>query len=59
MFEQSLILDGGARRNPWSFAASITVQSLLVAAALAVPLLHVAQLDTRLPDVLFLRPQPE
>jgi len=57
MFEQSLIVDGGARRSPWSFAVSVTVQSALVAAALAVPLLHVAQLERRLPEVLFL-PRP-
>jgi len=57
MFEQSLIVDGGARRNPWSFAVSVTVQSVLVAAALAVPLLHVAQLERKLPEVLFL-PRP-
>jgi len=54
MFEQSLIVDAVSRRNPWSFAASITVQSLLVAAALVVPLLHVAKLDTKQPDVWFL-----
>src|SRR4051812_13465718 len=57
MFEQNLIVDGGARRNPWSFAVSVTVQSVLVAAALAVPLLHVAQLERKLPEVLFL-PRP-
>jgi protein TonB len=56
MFEQSLIVDGAGagKRNPWSFAVSITVQSLLVGATLAIPLLHVTKLDTKIPDIVFL-----
>jgi protein TonB len=54
MFEQSLIMDAARRRNPWSFAASITAQSLLVGAALVLPMMHIARLDTKPPDVLFL-----
>ncbi len=63
MFEQSLIMDGARKSNPWSFAASITVQSVLLAAALALPLMHIAKIDTRLADVVYLprqlgRPEP-
>jgi protein TonB len=54
MFEQSLLMDGARRSSPWSFAASVTVQSALVAAALVMPLMHVAKMETRLPDILFL-----
>jgi hypothetical protein len=54
MFEQSLIIDGAGRRNPWSFAASVTVQCVVVAAALALPLMRIAKLETKPPDILFL-----
>jgi protein TonB len=57
MFEQSLLVNAAQRRNPWSFAASITVQSLLVGAALVVPLAHIARLDMRPPDILYM-PRP-
>ena len=56
MFEQITMVDA-KQRNPWSFAASITVQSILVAATLALPMMRVAKLDTRPPEVLFL-PRP-
>lgn len=39
--------------KPWSFAASMTLQSIL-AAALALPMLRVAQLETRVPIGLIL-----
>ena len=57
MFEQSLLVTAAQRRNPWSFAASITVQSVLVGAALVVPLAHIARLDMRPLDILYL-PRP-
>jgi protein TonB len=57
MFEQITMADSARRSNPWSFAVSITVQSAIVAAALAMPLVRVAQLETRMPDILFL-PRP-
>lgn len=56
MFEQAMV-DGVKRSNPWSFAASITMQSVLVGAALVLPVMHVAQMETRPPDILFL-PRP-
>ena len=43
MFEQVTMVDNGWRSKPWSFAASITVQMLLVGAALTLPLLQVEQ----------------
>jgi protein TonB len=54
MFEQITLVEGAGRTKPWSFAASITVQSILLATALAVPMLHVAQLETKIPVGLFL-----
>lgn len=57
MFEQSLIQDAVERRSPWSFAVSLSVQSLLLAAAVAIPVLHVAKLDTKLQEVIFF-PKP-
>ena len=54
MFEQITMPEDSRRRSPWTFAASFSVQSILVAAALVVPLLHVAQLDTRPRDTIFL-----
>ena len=54
MFEQITLADGVGRTKPWSFAASITVQSILVGAALILPMLHVAQLETKIPVSLFL-----
>src|SRR5580692_1754797 len=62
MFEQITLAGGAGRTKPWSFAASISVQSILVATALAVPMLHVAKLETKIPpNILMLRslaPQP-
>jgi protein TonB len=40
--------------KPWSFAASMTLQSMLVAAALTLPMMRVAQLETRMPVGLIL-----
>jgi protein TonB len=57
MFEQSLIQDAVERRSPWSFAVSLSVQSLLLATAVAIPVLHVAKLDTKLQEVIFF-PKP-
>ena len=54
MFEQITMVEGARRGNPWSFAASVTVQSVLVAAALTLPMLRIASIDTRLPDILVL-----
>jgi protein TonB len=54
MFEQIRLADGAGRTRPWSFAASMTLQSILVAAALALPMLHVAQLETKIPVSLIL-----
>ena len=54
MFEQITLADGAGGTKPLSFAASITLQSILVAAALALPMLHVAQLETRIPVGLIL-----
>jgi protein TonB len=54
MFEQITMADTASRSKPWSFAASITVQSILVAAALALPLMRVANLETRIPVGLYL-----
>jgi len=48
MFEQITFAGGAGRTKPWSFAASITLQSTLVAAALTLPMLHVANLETRI-----------
>jgi protein TonB len=57
MFEQSLLVNGARRNNGWSFAASITAQSVLVGAALVLPLAHIARLETRPPDTLYM-PRP-
>jgi protein TonB len=54
MFEQITLADNAGRNKPWSFAASITAQSVLVAAALTLPMLHVAQLETKMPVSLYL-----
>lgn len=56
MFEQ-ITIDGAKRRSPWTFAASFSMQSVLVAAALVLPLMHVAAIDSRPHDVLYL-PHP-
>src|SRR4051794_38033283 len=53
MFEQSLIEVTRARTNPWSMAASLTLQCSLVGLALLVPMvftdqIHPAQMFTRL-----------
>jgi protein TonB len=54
MFEQITLADDAGRNKPWSFAASITVQSILVGAALILTMLHVVQLETKIPVSLFL-----
>src|SRR3984957_16798151 len=54
MFEQITLAEGAGRTKPGSFGASITAQSVLVAAALTLPMLHVAQLETKMPVSLFL-----
>jgi protein TonB len=54
MFEQITLADGARRTKPWSFAASVTLQSILVGAALTLPMLHVANLETKIPVGLFL-----
>lgn len=56
MFEQ-IAIDGAKRRNPWSFAASFTMQSVLAAAALVLPMMRVASIDTKPHGVLYL-PRP-
>ena len=57
MFEQSLIQDAAERRSPWSFAASLSLQCVLVGSVLVIPVLHVAKLDTKLQEVIFF-PRP-
>jgi periplasmic protein TonB len=57
MFEQSLIQDAAERRSPWSFAASLSLQCVLLTSALVIPVLHVAKLDTKLQEVIFF-PRP-
>jgi protein TonB len=47
MFEQSLLLDHAAGKKTGALAASLTAQTLLVAALIAVPLIY----SDRLPDV--------
>lgn len=49
MFEDSLVESGGtlARRNPWTFAASFTVQSIMAAMALLMSLLFTDALPIR------------
>ena len=54
MFEQSMIVDGAKRSNPWSFAASFTVQTVAVAAVLVLPLLRVATMEARFPTPVYL-----
>ena len=56
MFEQ-IAIDGSRHRSPWTFAASLTIQTALVTAALAVPLLHIAAIDARPRDILYM-PRP-
>ena len=43
--------------KPWTFAASMSLQSILVAAALVLPLLHIARIETRMPMGLII-PRP-
>ena len=57
MFEQAMV-DGVRRNSPWSFAASLTAQSALVGAALVLPVMQVARLETKPPDILFFVPRP-
>ena len=54
MFEQSLIADAVKKQSPWTFAASLSVQCLAVGAALAISVMHVTQLDTRLANIVYL-----
>ncbi len=57
MFEQITEVHSGSKSKPWSFAASITMQTLLAGAALALPLLRVGRIDTRLRDIVLV-PRP-
>jgi protein TonB len=54
MFEQSLIAEAVKRQSPWSFAASLSLQSILVAAAMSIPMMYVGKIDMKLADVVFL-----
>ncbi len=46
MFEQTFVNSQARTRKPWTVAASLAIQSLAVIAALIVPLLSVARLET-------------
>ncbi len=54
MFEQITLADGAGRTKPWSFAASMTVQAILLGAALTLPMLQVARIEARIPVNLIL-----
>lgn len=56
MFEQSFVHSGGASRNPWSMAASLTGQMLVVAVVLAVPLMKTAEIIWKPPVTVFILP---
>lgn len=45
MFEQTFVNSQARTRKPWTVGASLVIQSLLIIAALLVPLLHIAALE--------------
>lgn len=57
MFEQIAMPESEKRNAPLSFAASLTVQTVAVGIALAVPLAHVARLEPKLPDIIYFFPK--
>jgi protein TonB len=58
MFEQIRMAEAEKRYQPLSFAASLTAQTIVAGIALALPLMHVARIEARLPDnILFLPKQ--
>jgi protein TonB len=57
MFEQIVITDREKRNAPLSFAASLSVQTVAVGIALALPLAHVARLEPKLPDIICFIPK--
>jgi protein TonB len=57
MFEQIVITESEKRNAPLSFAASLSVQTVAVGIALALPLAHVARLEPKLPDIICFIPK--
>ena len=62
MFEQTFVNSQARTRKPWTVAASLAIQSLVVVAALLVPLMHIARLESPprdLPLFVMLKPVTE
>ena len=57
MFEQIVIAEREKRNAPLSFAASLSVQTVAVGIALALPLAHVARLEPKLPNIICFIPK--
>jgi len=58
MFDQTFVNTGGPTRKPWTVAVSIAGQSVLVGAALIVPILHPGILQPKLDTPIWVHLQP-
>ena len=62
MFEQTFVNSQARTQKPWTVGASLAIQSLVVVAALLVPVLHIARLESPprdLPLFVMLKPVTE
>lgn len=57
MFEQTFVNTTAQTRRPWTVAASVALQTILVAIAFVAPLLHIAALQRPQPVPIWLPPQ--
>ncbi|MDQ6664437.1 MAG: energy transducer TonB [Acidobacteriota bacterium] len=53
MFEQTFVNQNASGRKPWTMAVSVAGQSIVVAAAVIIPVLHTEMISIRLPMTLY------
>ncbi|MDQ6705085.1 MAG: energy transducer TonB [Acidobacteriota bacterium] len=53
MFEQTFVNQNASRRKPWTMAVSLAGQTIIVAAAVIIPVLHTEMISMRLPMTLY------
>jgi hypothetical protein len=57
VFEQTFVNTSAQTRRPWTVAASVALQTILVAILFLAPLMHIAALQRPQPVPIFLSPQ--